>query len=659
VVPPAPAISDAEVAPLAELLRMEDERALDPARAEALARHPHPEVRARAALAAGRIADPAARTLLLAALADSSASVRVSAVFALGRLGDTSTVVVDALVRMLAAGDTASLETPSALARLNTPAGFAAVHSLLQADPARQTNLPLAREALLALWRFNPRPGAATTALVWTRHPDASVRWAATYNFARGAPPASAASRLIELLGDADPLVRATAARTLRRVQADSAGVTAAARTALARLLADPHPHVRINAVRALGAFREPADAVSIATLAADPDGNVRTAAAEALATVPGPAAAGALGALAADATAPLALRSAALTSLVRGDTAGALALATRWTGAESWLQRFYAARALGAVRGAAAEQALRTLSRDADPRVQGEAYGALAAADTTGRLDSFLLEGLASRDPMVRAAAAGGLGRNGSPAYLSALMQAYDRAQRDSINDAALAAVDALQRLARGGVPVAASFFLRFQPSRDPVVRARVAQHFGAGADSWGPARPVRTGRDRAFYEGVIRQLVIPALASDSGPRVRVRTARGDIVLALAPADAPLTVHNFLALIESGLYRAPGLRWHRVVPNFVLQDGDPRGDGSGGPPHVIRDEINLLRYGRGVLGMALSGPDTGGSQFFITHSPQPHLDGGYTIFGRVIEGMAVADAIVQDDPILAIELVR
>ena len=83
-----------------------------------------------------------------------------------------------------------------------------------------------------------------------------------------------------------------------------------------------------------------------------------------------------------------------------------------------------------------AAEQALRTLSRDADPRVQGEAYGALAAADTTGRLDSFLLEGLASRDPMVRAAAAGGLGRNGSPAYLSALMQAYDRAQRDTIND-------------------------------------------------------------------------------------------------------------------------------------------------------------------------------------------------------------------------------
>jgi cyclophilin family peptidyl-prolyl cis-trans isomerase len=94
-------------------------------------------------------------------------------------------------------------------------------------------------------------------------------------------------------------------------------------------------------------------------------------------------------------------------------------------------------------------------------------------------------------------------------------------------------------------------------------------------------------------------------------------------------------------------------------VPNFVLQDGDPRGDGSGGPGHAIRDEINTLRYARGSLGMALSGPDTGGSQFFITHSAQPHLDGGYTVFGRVVEGMDVADAILQDDPILGIVQVQ
>jgi len=88
------------------------------------------------------------------------------------------------------------------------------------------------------------------------------------------------------------------------------------------------------------------------------------------------------------------------------------------------------------------------------------------------------------------------------------------------------------------------------------------------------------------------------------------------------------------------------------VVPDFVIQDGDPRGDGNGGPGYAIRDEINPRRYGRGAVGMALSGPDTGGSQFFVTHSPQPHLDGVYTLFGQVIQGDDVLDRIVQGDRI-------
>ena len=91
------------------------------------------------------------------------------------------------------------------------------------------------------------------------------------------------------------------------------------------------------------------------------------------------------------------------------------------------------------------------------------------------------------------------------------------------------------------------------------------------------------------------------------------------------------------------------------MVPNFVVQGGDPRGDGSGGPGHAIRDELNRRRYLRGTLGMALSGPDTGGSQFFIAHSPQPHLDGGYTVFGQVIGGADVLDRIVQGDRIVRI----
>jgi len=132
------------------------------------------------------------------------------------------------------------------------------------------------------------------------------------------------------------------------------------------------------------------------------------------------------------------------------------------------------------------------------------------------------------------------------------------------------------------------------------------------------------------------------------------IYTVRGPIRLELFGTDAPITVWNFLSLARSGYYR--NTRFHRVVPTFVAQDGDPRDDGNGGPGYAIRDEMNRNRYERGAVGMALSGPDTGGSQYFITHSPQPHLDGHYTVFGRVIRGFDVLDRIVQGDQITKVD---
>ena len=114
--------------------------------------------------------------------------------------------------------------------------------------------------------------------------------------------------------------------------------------------------------------------------------------------------------------------------------------------------------------------------------------------------------------------------------------------------------------------------------------------------------------------------------------------------------------MESFFRLAEQGFFH--GQEWPRVVANFVVQGGDPRGDTSGGPGYTLRDELNRHRYGAGALGMALAGPDTGGSQWFITHSAQPHLDGIYTVFGRVVRGQGVAERLIPGDTIMSIRRV-
>jgi cyclophilin family peptidyl-prolyl cis-trans isomerase len=137
--------------------------------------------------------------------------------------------------------------------------------------------------------------------------------------------------------------------------------------------------------------------------------------------------------------------------------------------------------------------------------------------------------------------------------------------------------------------------------------------------------------------------------------PSAVIETNRGNIVIRLFAADAPATVENFLKLARSGFY--DGILWHRVVPAFVAQAGCPRGDGWGGPGYTIRCEVNDRTYRRGSIGMALAGKDTGGSQFFICHRALPHLDGRYTLFGQVAEGMDVVDMLTQDDYIVRIRV--
>ncbi|MFZ5471000.1 MAG: peptidylprolyl isomerase [Myxococcota bacterium] len=134
---------------------------------------------------------------------------------------------------------------------------------------------------------------------------------------------------------------------------------------------------------------------------------------------------------------------------------------------------------------------------------------------------------------------------------------------------------------------------------------------------------------------------------------QLHVKTEKGELTVTLYTAEAPLTSLNMYTLAKKGFFK--NLTFHRVVPDFVVQGGDPRGDGEGGPGYTLRCEVNHKPYTRGVVGMALSGKDTGGSQLFVTTSPQPHLDGRYTAFGEVTQGLEVVDALLEGDKILEV----
>lgn len=152
---------------------------------------------------------------------------------------------------------------------------------------------------------------------------------------------------------------------------------------------------------------------------------------------------------------------------------------------------------------------------------------------------------------------------------------------------------------------------------------------------------------------------MIFKIIKSDIMKKAIIETEKGTIELELFEKDAPNTVANFEKLIKEGFY--DGLTFHRVIPDFVIQGGCPRGDGTGGPGYTINCETegNPNKHGTGALSMAHAGKDTGGSQFFITHSPQPHLDGVHTVFGQVINGMDVVYKIQAGDKMLKLKVVE
>jgi cyclophilin family peptidyl-prolyl cis-trans isomerase/HEAT repeat protein len=674
------------------ILKAEDERRWDTDLKELLT-DPSVAVRKRAALAVGRIGDEDSVSALAGLLQDANTEVRAMAAFAIGEVEAASGA--DPLLALLKNSEQPAIVRARTIEALGKIAGAmpreqearrlelgAVILDAVKQEAGNPTSDRLnATLGLTAVLRSRPdKAGPVVAGFLW--HNDARVRADAANTLAR-LRLKDGNEQLRKLLNtDVDPIVRANAARVLGATE-DQLSFD----PLLKHAIDDPDSRVRVSAIRSLALLKDERAAepllkrgnllVQRRRTKYTPETNealeIAATLGRLLAQKEDDAAIEWLRNLSErlDRTAPeveiALIRVSPEASLKRFRPEGKLivqrAILSSWRSASGIAAGLGEIAALpdsvsNKARFAAVAELMLRAMLDYDKsvvKVNKPDHPEYAVPDVLRALAAFkprdlseiLLKHLAESDVIVRGTAADLLGDlPPSEQHTRALAAALPRTANDPLNDAALSILAALGKQKS----VSANEAIRTAlDSRDHLVRRRAVALLkanGAG-DFSAKIGTVETRNTEADYRRALAR-------SARKVRAVVTTTKGSFTMELLPEAAPLTVDNFVQLAQRSFFN--GITIHRVVPNFVIQDGDPRGDGNGGPAqHQIRCEINEVPYDRAAVGMALSGKDTGGSQWFVTHSPQPHLDGGYTVFGRVTAGMNVVDNIVRGDVIKSI----
>ena len=577
-----------------------------------------------AAFALGLIGDGSAEAALAPLLTDASPRVRGRAAEALGLIGGKA--AAEAIGQMVA-----EYARSTAVAAMSPDEEVDPIAP--EADAFRLGLFALAR-----LKAYGPMAGA-----VLTGSQPVTTWWPVAYALQRVEDP-RAAPALLQLLGSNGRYTRAFAARGLGGLKDASAvkpliallepaakaglELTVAAIRALAQLEASDavaslsrlagtaavHPNVRLEAVKALGRIRAADGLATVQDLWTDewPD-----------------------------------LRAAAFRAAAAIDQESFMIVLAGLEPDRHWRVRRAIAETLGTLPAAQATDRLRSMLQDEDKRVIPAVLTSLARVQASD-LRTLLVQRLDNPDFVVRATVARELGTLKPDGGADLLRQAFKTAQADSAYAARTAALEAL---AAYGAAEATSTLVQALADPDWAVRVRAEELLAKLEPGAAATRTIAPAPGAPIAPYADPGLIGPV----SSPHVFIETAYGTIEFELAVLDAPQTTRNFMELARKGFFN--GLEVHRVEANFVVQDGDPRGDGEGGPGHTIRDELNQRPYVRGTVGMALEWRDTGGSQFFITHSPQPHLDARYTAFGHVVNGMDVVDRIKPGDVIQRIRV--
>ncbi len=643
---------------LTAILHLEDRRLLsDPGLAPlpsdivALLGDAQGRVRRRAALGVGRaglVAGVAPLSTLLAS--DAEPEVRAMAAFALGLIGDSSAAPV--LVTALGDADprvqgraAEALGSIGHDAAAQTIAGMAAVHvraGALGAVASHDESYPLSppveaiRLGVYALARLKAVEPLRAVVLGADGAP-VSDWWPLAHAMQRVEHP-STAPALRTWLRRGGATTRAFAVRGLGAIK------DAESRVMLEALAKDERQTVgvRVQSVRALGAMADRRSAaVLVGLLAESTPPNLRVEAMTALGSC-GDAANTEL--LLDYVEHPwLPLRVAAQGALAKTDLETFMTVMSGLDPDAQWQARAALATTLGGIEASLATPRLAQLADDADPKVRASALAAMVRLALPGT-GPRLIAALSEPDPALRMSAASGLAvLKTTPGAVEALRRAFDASRADTTYIARAALLAALAAIDASGAAPMLKDALRVADWAVRVRAAALMKDAGITGDAVA-LRPAPVAPPSAS------ELAAAVAAPQFSPQAYVQTSKGEIRIELSVLDAPRTVASFIGLVRRGFFS--GLTWHRVVPDFVVQAGDPRGDGEGGPGYTIRDELNDRPYLRGTVGMALDWRDTGGSQFFITQSPQPHLDGRYTVFGRVVAGMDVVERLEPRDTI-------
>jgi cyclophilin family peptidyl-prolyl cis-trans isomerase/HEAT repeat protein len=626
---------------LSELTKMEEDRTPIFERLSKLSRDPNPMIRLRCAEVLGRIGDPAGVALLERLLEDRNEDVVETAIFSLGLIGDGS--CVEPLRRAISeTGRRHKIRALEALGATKQREVAADIGSYLS-----HFNASLRATAAVALAMLGDTTAAelcATTIF----DPDPRVLSSVVYAMGRLGYGVYE-KRIVELLGSGEVTVRMRAAEALGRLQSKKAI------DELYAMTGDEDRMTALKAAEALSRIDDKKCARAFEELLSSRDTYMQVIALEGL------TAAGRKQAF--EGIIPLLrstsqmIRSAALKAAgATGREKAREHLLEAYRGGTS-LDRMAALEALGVIGDRQDLALLATaLSTGEDVLVREGAAAGLGCWPKEKNLFEPLEGGARPVDALIGAAggddwvvasiAAESLGKIGSDETIGDLISIYPKGNARLSSDRKLAILGAIKALGErkrikeeSSTPLLA---LLNEASRDPDSRigeaaCEIAGRFG------GSLKPQPYGSwqrgDLPWGE--------PALPMGER-RIRIVTDRGDIEVLLYGDEAPNIVKSIITLAEKGFYE--DLTFHRVVPGFVIQGGCPRGDGWGDAGYFLRSQFNTHRYERGTVGMAHSGKDTAGSQFFITQTPQPHLNGRYTVIGKVTGGMEIVDTIEKDD---------